>query len=658
MNSGNSRRFESESDDSDTEKMSTANNFSSRSLMPSDSSDDDDNRGNNIKYKVRTERQYNRDGYDNDNDGPNVRRKPNVRRQSSQRGDENSERSFVPKDVGRKPPQARPAPAQNYNDAWANSGANRRRNDDDYEDSNRDNDVSWNDARRIQHSSEENDRDRPYSNGNRYNDSSNYSNNRGGYSERSTGYSYDQDVEELEDDDYSRGKNAYSNNGRKALPSSSSTSSVSTTAAVSNDNDSYNYRGYPDKSRRSHNNSGEDLENERYYEDDRLRSANNYNSATNSMTPAGSSAAMNSSNNNSSSSSVNNPNATTRNKEDDLRAKYYGPNSQEGSARPTSKFESYAADAERNGISLSRKSARYDDDREEEGDAVADKSNNRAYGTQEENILSSQVPSHPQPVPTGITAKLFTGKASFVMQAHPRGFRTEHVQCVIERDRSSISGRLYPTYELILEENRKPLIVAQKKELNMTSNYHLFDMTRGQVGSRLSKKSGNYLGKLRALNSNRTEYVVVGSKAEREAYAAIVFDRMNFINQLKEGSQPRKMTLLIPHLDQDKIPVPYRYTGDHDTMAQLLKKSNKELESDFYIFESKDPVFENGNYRLNFHGRVSIPSVKNFQLVSADNIDDIICQFGKIGEDRFHLDFKGPLNAFQAFSLALCQFNL
>ena len=76
------------------------------------------------------------------------------------------------------------------------------------------------------------------------------------------------------------------------------------------------------------------------------------------------------------------------------------------------------------------------------------------------------------------------------------------------------------------------------------------------------------------------------------------------------------------------------------------------------VFESKDPVFENGNYRLNFKGRVSVPSVKNFQLVSPDDIDDIICQFGKIGEDSFHLDYKAPLNAVQAFSLALCQFNL
>jgi hypothetical protein len=46
--------------------------------------------------------------------------------------------------------------------------------------------------------------------------------------------------------------------------------------------------------------------------------------------------------------------------------------------------------------------------------------------------------------------------------------------------------------------------------------------------------------------------------------------------------------------------------------------------------QSKDPVYENGNYRLNFNGRVSVPSVKNFQIVSAERIDDVLCQFGKV----------------------------
>jgi len=113
---------------------------------------------------------------------------------------------------------------------------------------------------------------------------------------------------------------------------------------------------------------------------------------------------------------------------------------------------------------------------------------------------------------------------------------------------------------------------------------------------------------------------------------------------------------MVPQLDVDSIPVPNRTneSGAGSMVDMLLQNDHGSM----FVFESKSPVFENGNYRLNFHGRVTIPSVKNFQLVSNDDRNHVICQFGKIGEDRFHLDYKAPLNACQAFALALCQFNL
>lgn len=248
-------------------------------------------------------------------------------------------------------------------------------------------------------------------------------------------------------------------------------------------------------------------------------------------------------------------------------------------------------------------------------------------------------------------------KISFVMKAHVRGAKSEHVQCTIVRDRSSIQSKMYPTYELFLDDNKKKLVIATKMNLNRTSNYHLFDMTRGVAGSKLSKKSGNYLGKLRARNLNRTEYVLVSQSSEREELAGIAFDRLGIMNHLKDGSQPRKMTIIVPHLDSNKVPIPNaaREDGGGSVLDMLASETR---DNRMLMFESKDPVFENGNYRLNFKGRVSVPSVKNFQLVAPDEIENVICQFGKIGEDRFHLDFKAPLNAFQAFALALCQFNL
>mmetsp|Transcript_83142 Transcript_83142/g.162954 ORF Transcript_83142/g.162954 Transcript_83142/m.162954 type:complete len:610 (+) Transcript_83142:101-1930(+) len=257
-----------------------------------------------------------------------------------------------------------------------------------------------------------------------------------------------------------------------------------------------------------------------------------------------------------------------------------------------------------------------------------------------------------------------SSRYSFVMVAHAKGVRTEHVQCTVVRDRrASINGKLHPTYELILEETNKAIILAQKMNMNRTSNYHLFDLTRAQLSTKFSKKSGNYLGKLRAKNINRTEYVLLNQNSEREEIAGVRFDRVSLMNQIKEGNQPRKMKVMIPPNNEYGVPVPNKtMETDAGSLAEKLAEYETTAvghgSKDLFVFESKDPVLENGNFRLNFHGRVSKPSVKNFQMVSREDTDNVICQFGKVDEDVFHLDFKAPLNAYQAFAFALCQFNL
>ena len=58
---------------------------------------------------------------------------------------------------------------------------------------------------------------------------------------------------------------------------------------------------------------------------------------------------------------------------------------------------------------------------------------------------------------------------------------------------------------------------------------------------------------------------------------------------------------------------------------------------------------------LNFNGRVTVASVKNFQLV-ADQ-DTVVLQFGKVGKDCFTMDYHYPISAFQAFAICLSSFD-
>ena len=73
-----------------------------------------------------------------------------------------------------------------------------------------------------------------------------------------------------------------------------------------------------------------------------------------------------------------------------------------------------------------------------------------------------------QPVQDNSSLRMNAGpSSSFILVAHPKGQWTERVQCtVVRKDRKSIEGKLYPTYEMILENPRKPLLVARKMKLN------------------------------------------------------------------------------------------------------------------------------------------------------------------------------------------------
>lgn len=68
---------------------------------------------------------------------------------------------------------------------------------------------------------------------------------------------------------------------------------------------------------------------------------------------------------------------------------------------------------------------------------------------------------------------------------------------------------------------------------------------------------------------------------------------------------------------------------------------------------------------LNFNGRVTVASVKNFQLVASvedgasgqQEHENVILQFGKVGKDVFTMDYQYPISAFQAFAICLSSFD-
>lgn len=233
-------------------------------------------------------------------------------------------------------------------------------------------------------------------------------------------------------------------------------------------------------------------------------------------------------------------------------------------------------------------------------------------------------------------------------------FSSGFINCCILRDQVHSPFRvqfIYQKFGCIGED--KVVMVAIKQGGNRTSNYHIFDTGRvggwsnnkndqGMLGSpnhnieeiKLDKKAGNYIGKLRKEKNDRCCYSLYDNKEEKEQIGAFTYTLPSLSKQLTEGQPPRKMQIAIPSIDKDGVMEPRASYLKNRLIDSIRKQSQTAVN----LFTTKEPTYDNGTYRLNFSGRVTKASVKNMQIV--DSNGEIFAQFGKVGDNRFHLDYK------------------
>ncbi|XP_056413616.1 tubby-related protein 1-like isoform X2 [Hyla sarda] len=242
----------------------------------------------------------------------------------------------------------------------------------------------------------------------------------------------------------------------------------------------------------------------------------------------------------------------------------------------------------------------------------------------------------------------------FVLRPAPQGVT---IKCKVTRDKKGMDRGWYPTYYVHLDNDKKVFLLAgRKRKKSKTSNYLIsIDATD------LSRGGENFIGKLRS-NLMGTKFTVFDNGANpekansdwsnvRQELAAIVYE-----TNVLGFKGPRKMTVLIPGMDEDCERVPIRPRNDNDGLLQRWQNKNMENVIELH---NKSPVWndETQSYVLNFHGRVTHPSIKNFQIVHSDDVDYIIMQFGRIADDAFTMDYKYPMCAVQAFAIALSSFD-
>lgn len=245
----------------------------------------------------------------------------------------------------------------------------------------------------------------------------------------------------------------------------------------------------------------------------------------------------------------------------------------------------------------------------------------------------------------------------FVFCPAPQGVT---IKCRITRDKKGVDRNIFPTYFLHMErdDGKKVFLLAgRKRKKSKTSNYLIsVDPTD------LSRDGESFVGKLRS-NMLGTHFTIFDSgespkagisynseKCRREL-VAIIYEPNVF-----GFKGPRRMTVVIPGMDTNCERIEVRPQTENHSLVERWKQKQV---NNLIELHNKTPVWNDDtqSYVLNFHGRVTQASVKNFQIVPDNDVDYMVMQFGRVAEDVFTMDYKYPMCALQAFGIALSSFD-
>ncbi|KDP34797.1 hypothetical protein JCGZ_10577 [Jatropha curcas] len=281
------------------------------------------------------------------------------------------------------------------------------------------------------------------------------------------------------------------------------------------------------------------------------------------------------------------------------------------------------------------------------------------------------------------------GKITFPSCLKQPGPRDLPHQCLIKRNKKTSTFYLYLALPPSFMDKGKFLLAARRYRHGAHTEYII-----SLDADDLSQGSNAYVGKLSSdfLGTNFTIYdsqpphsgaKPSSSRASRRFASKQISPQVpagNFkvgqvsykFNLLKSRG-PRRMvcSLKCPlsqvntndkHFDELQV-----NTNDKHLDDSKMKETESSI-SGCTVLRNKAPRWHEHLqcWCLNFHGRVTVASVKNFQLVATldqsqpggkGDEETVLLQFGKVGDDTFTMDYRQPLSAFQAFAICLTSFG-
>ncbi|XP_043719209.1 tubby-like F-box protein 8 [Telopea speciosissima] len=318
----------------------------------------------------------------------------------------------------------------------------------------------------------------------------------------------------------------------------------------------------------------------------------------------------------------------------------------------------------------------------------------------------------------------FSGKLTFPVSLKQPGPRDGTIQCFIKRDKANLTYHLFLCLSpALLVENGKFLLSAKRNRRTTCTEYVI-----SMDADNISRSSSTYIGKLRS-NFLGTKFIIYdtqppysGAQASSLGRTSRRFYSKKVSPKVPTGSYniaqvayelnvlgtrgPRRMHCIMHSIPTSALDAGGNVPGQPELLPRSLEDSFGSISFSKSIIDQSGEFSsarfsdiagphendEDGKERplilrnkaprwheqlqcwcLNFRGRVTVASVKNFQLIAAatqpaavvptpaqpasSDHDKIILQFGKVGKDMFTMDYRYPLSAFQAFAICLSSFD-
>lgn len=206
---------------------------------------------------------------------------------------------------------------------------------------------------------------------------------------------------------------------------------------------------------------------------------------------------------------------------------------------------------------------------------------------------------------------------------HPKN--QEKYRGRVKREKKGANYVYYYEHETLGLENYRVL-----KAENRSDGIYIYDI-RGRKNLEVAKMETSLLG-------SKNTFIVDGKEQWMLKYDTnMIYKKL-----------PRKFTIF-------GRPINYGKCAYHSNKSITESIKNEEWEN-ITIFVNKPPQYNPvlRTFMLNFQGRTTNPSIKNFQLINLFDAKEVLMTFGKQTNDIFVLEFSYPFCILDAFFFSLC----